>query len=107
MTRQKAISSALGCGLLFACFQFCDAIAEAQQADPRVSDIAATGKLRVGIGLANLVAAIKDPATGEYRGVAVDLGRALATRIKVDFQPIEYPRPGVVLDGARKRRLGR
>lgn len=31
----------------------------------------------------------------------MDIARALAARIKVEFQPIEYPRPGVVLDGAR------
>jgi polar amino acid transport system substrate-binding protein len=33
--------------------------------------------------------------------VAVDIARALAARIKVEFQPIEYPRPGMVLDGAQ------
>jgi len=102
MTRQKAISSALGCGLLIAFFQFAPRIAEAEQvSDPRIADIVRAGKLRVGIGLANLVSGVKDPATGELRGVAVDIARALAARIKVEFQPIEYPRPGVVLDGAR------
>src|SRR5581483_10540927 len=69
--------------------------------DPRIADIVSTGKLRVGIGLANLVSGVKDPATGELRGVAADLGRALAGRIKVEFQPIEYPRPGLVLGGAK------
>jgi polar amino acid transport system substrate-binding protein len=76
--------------------------AHAQQvSDPRVADIVQAGKLRVGIGLANLVSSIKDPATGELRGVASDLARALAARIKVDLQPIEYLRPGLVLDGAK------
>jgi polar amino acid transport system substrate-binding protein len=51
--------------------------------------------------LANLVSGVKYPANGELRGVAVDLGRALAARMNVEFQPIEYARPGVVLDGAR------
>lgn len=102
MSRQKTVFAGLGWAFLVVCFQCCDVIAEVQQSsDPRVSDIAATGKLRVGIGLANLVSGVKDPATGELRGVAVDIGRALATRIKVEFQPIEYPRPGVVLGGAR------
>jgi polar amino acid transport system substrate-binding protein len=102
MTKQKAIFSALGCGLLFAFFQFAPGIAEAEQvSDPRIADIVRAGKLRVGIGLANLVSGVKDPATGELRGVAVDIARVLAARIKVEFQPIEYPRPGVVLDGAR------
>ncbi len=102
MKRQKTILCRLGWAFLIVCFQFCGAIAEAQQgSDSRIADIVLTGKLRVGIGLANLVSGVKDPATGELRGVAVDLGRALAARLKVEFQPIEYPRPGVVLDGAR------
>jgi polar amino acid transport system substrate-binding protein len=102
MTRQKAISSAFGCGLLIAWFQFAAGHATAEQvSDPRIADIVRAGKLRVGIGLANLVSGVKDPATGELRGVAVDIARAFAARIKVEFQPIEYPRPGVVLDGAR------
>ena len=105
MTRQTAISAAVGYGLLIACFQFAPGISKAQQvSDPRIADIVRAGKLRVGIGLANLVSGVKDPATGELRGVAVDIARALAARIKVEFQPIEYPRPGVVLDGAQNNR---
>jgi len=105
MTRQTAISAAVGCGLLIACFQFAPGISKAQQvSDPRIADIVRAGKLRVGIGLANLVSGVKDPATGELRGVVVDIARALAARIKVEFQPIEYPRPGVVLDGAQNNR---
>lgn len=68
--------------------------------DPRVSDLVRDGTLRVGVGLANRGSAIKDPATGELLGVAADLGRALAARIGIAFQAIEYPRPGAVLDGA-------
>ena len=102
MNGQTTIFARLGWALLVVCFQFCDATVEAQQGpDPRIADIVSTGKLRVGIGLANLVSAVKDPATGELRGVAADLGRGLAARIKVEFQPIEYPRPGAVLGGAK------
>src|SRR5215475_15127882 len=102
MTRQTTISNALGCGLLIACIQFAPGIAKSEQvSDPRIADIVRAGKLRVGIGLANLVSGVKDPATGELRGVAEDIARALAARIKVEFQPIEYPKPGMVLDGAR------
>lgn len=75
--------------------------ARAQQAsDPRVSDLVRNGKLRVGLGLANRGSAIRDPATGELLGVAADLARALAARIGIELQPVEYPRPGAVLDGA-------
>jgi polar amino acid transport system substrate-binding protein len=72
-----------------------------QVPDPRVADIVQNGKIRVGIGLANLVSSIKEPGTGELRGVAPDLARALAARIHVEFQPIEYNRPGLVLAGAK------
>jgi polar amino acid transport system substrate-binding protein len=44
---------------------------------------------------------MKNPATGELRGLAVDLGRALATRIGVDFVAVEYPRPGAILEGVQ------
>ena len=71
-----------------------------QEPDPRVSDLVRNGKLRVGLGLANRGSAIKDPATGELLGVAADLARALASRIGIKLQPVEYPRPGAVLDGA-------
>jgi polar amino acid transport system substrate-binding protein len=101
MSTNKVVFAALRWAFLVVCFQCCCANAEQSTDDPRVSDIVATGKLRVGIGLANLVSGVKDSATGELRGVAVDVGRALATRIKVEFQAIEYPRPGLVLDGAR------
>jgi len=43
--------------------------------------------------------AIKDPATGELRGVAVDLARALAARLGVELVPVEYPSPTRVLEG--------
>ncbi len=55
----------------------------------------------MGLGLGLPTTAIKDPVTGELRGVAVDLGRALAARIGVEFVPVEYPRPGAVMEGVR------
>ena len=72
-----------------------------QLKDPRVADLVRTGKLRVGIGLGSPSGAMKNPATGELRGLAVDLGRALAMRIGVDFVAIEYPRPGAILEGVQ------
>ncbi len=53
--------------------------------DPRVADLVQAGKLRVGLGLGTPATAMKNPATGELRGPAVDLGRALAARIGVAF----------------------
>jgi polar amino acid transport system substrate-binding protein len=73
----------------------------AQQApDPRVGDIVRTGKLRVGVGLVPTFA-IKDPATGELRGVAIELARALAARLSIEVVPVEYPSPPSVLEGLK------
>ncbi len=75
-------------------------IANGQQApDPRVADIIRAGKLRVGLGVVAPHWAVKDPRTGELRGVAVDVARALATRLGVEMVPVEYPSPTKVLNG--------
>jgi ABC-type amino acid transport substrate-binding protein len=70
------------------------------QSDPRVADLVKAGKVRAGIGLTPLAIA-KEPSTGEMRGVALDLGHALAAKIGVELQPVIYPRPGAVIDGLR------
>ena len=77
-------------------------ILSAQQApDPRVADLIQAGKVRVGLGLGSPPVAIKDPVTGELRGPAWDLARALAARIGIGLLPVEYPRPGAVMEGVR------
>jgi ABC-type amino acid transport substrate-binding protein len=64
--------------------------AYAQQGqDPRVADLIQAARLRVGIGLGTPALAIKNPTTGEIRGPAVELGRALAARVGIDFVAIE------------------
>ena len=46
-----------------------------------VRDLAPTGKLRAAINLGNMVLAQKDPASGEPRGITVDLARELGRRL--------------------------
>jgi len=72
-----------------------------QSSDPRVADLVQAGKIRVGLGLGNHASAMKDPVTGEMRGLASDLARALAAHIGVALQVVEYPRPGAVFEGAQ------
>jgi hypothetical protein len=72
-----------------------------QSADPRVADIVHAGKLRVGLGVGSPVLALKDLTTGEIRGPALGLARALAKKIGVEVAPVEYPRPGAVLAGLK------
>ena len=61
--------------------------------------LAPTGKLRVAF-LSGPIYATKDPATGELKGVAVDLGKDLARRVGVPFDPVVYPNPSALVGGA-------
>jgi polar amino acid transport system substrate-binding protein len=70
----------------------------ASPADARQA-LAPTGQLRVAF-LSGALYATKDPATGELKGVAVDLGKELARRAGVPFQPLLYPNPAAILAGA-------
>lgn len=56
-------------------------------------ELAPTGTLRVGLILSNQVLVTTDPQTGELRGVTVALGKALAQRLGVPFEPVGYPNP--------------
>ena len=86
----------------FVAFVACVFAAQAQQApDPRVADLVRSGKLRVALGLGSPVLATKDSKSGEVRGPALDLARLLATKIGVQLVPVEYPRPGAILQGVR------
>jgi polar amino acid transport system substrate-binding protein len=69
--------------------------------DPRVTDLVQAGKVRVGLGVVAPHWAVKDPATGELRGVAVDIARALATRLGIELVVVEYPSPSRVPDGLK------
>jgi len=62
--------------------------------------VAPTGKLRVAF-LSAAIYAIKDPATGELKGVAIDLGKDLARRVGVPFDPVVYPNPPALIGGAK------
>ena len=75
--------------------------AQAQSSDPRVADLVQSGKLRIALGLGSPVLAVKDPQSGEVRGPALDLGRVLAAKIGVRLEPVEYPRPGAILQGVQ------
>lgn len=62
--------------------------------------VAPTGKLRVAFLLVPLYAA-KDPATGDLSGIAPDLGRQLAQRLGVPFEPVIYPNPPALVGGVK------
>lgn len=61
--------------------------------------LAPTGKLRVAFSVAAIYG-MKDSATGELKGMAVDLGKELARRLGVPFVPVAYPAPPALIRGA-------
>ena len=65
--------------------------ATAQPISPATrAELAPTGKLRVGIHLANIYVVAKDPASGELRGVAIDLSHELARRTGLSVEFVSY-----------------
>jgi polar amino acid transport system substrate-binding protein len=61
------------------------------------AELAPTGKLRVGLILSNQVLVTKDSSTGELRGVTINLGKALAQRLGVPFEPVGYANPAALV----------
>jgi len=66
------------------------------------TELAPTGKLRVGLLVTNRAYVIKDGPAAEMQGVGVDLGRELARQLNTAFEPVRYRNVAALLDGARK-----
>ena len=65
------------------------------------SELAPTGKLRAAINFGNPVLAQKDPASGEPRGVSVDLARELGRRLGVPVELVIFDAAGKVFDALK------
>jgi polar amino acid transport system substrate-binding protein len=77
-------------------------VAGAQRStDSRVADLVRVGKLRAGLGIVAPHWAVKGQKSGELRGVAVDVARALASRLGIELVTVEYPSPPGVLEGLK------
>ena len=63
--------------------------------------LAPTSKLRVGLLLGSPTMVIRDSASGEMKGVGFDLGKELARRMGVPFEPVLYPSIGALLDSGK------
>jgi polar amino acid transport system substrate-binding protein len=68
-----------------------------------VSDLAPTARLRAAINFGNPILATRDAATGEPRGVSVDLSRELAKRLGVPVELVTYDAAGKVVEGLKSR----
>jgi len=69
-----------------------------EKPDPRIADLVRAGRLRVALYPPQYA---KDPVTGELRGWTIELARALAARIGVEFLPVEYPTPPQALNALK------
>ena len=70
--------------------------AQHSQPDPRVADLVTVGKLRVGVFPSFQYS--KDLATGQPRGLAIGIARALATRLGLgEVITVEHPTPPQVV----------
>src|SRR5258706_12246126 len=66
-----------------------------------IFDLAPTGKLRAAINFGNNLLTAKDPATGEPRGIAIDLARELGRRLGVPVEIVGYDSPGALADAVK------
>src|SRR5688500_14787562 len=77
--------------------------AMAQDKAAALKELAPTGKLRGGVAVgpaASALWATKDPATGQPRGVTVDLGTALAQRLGVPVELVVHKSSGEIIEAA-------
>ena len=63
------------------------------------ADIARDGRLRVGIMYTNPVVSVRDPATGNLSGIAVDLAQELGGRIDAAVDLVGYETTAAMLIG--------
>jgi polar amino acid transport system substrate-binding protein len=65
------------------------------------SELAPTGTLRVGINYGNFLLVNKAPGSGEFRGIAVDLGRELGRRLGVPVELVAFDAAGKLADAVK------
>ena len=58
--------------------------------------LAPSGKLRVGVYPDSPFSVVRDPVSGEMNGIAVELGKALAMRLDVPYELVEFRRPAEI-----------
>lgn len=66
-----------------------------------VATLAPTGTLRAAINFGNPILATKDVATGEPRGVSVDLARELGRRLGVPVELVPFAAAGKVVEAVK------
>jgi polar amino acid transport system substrate-binding protein len=67
------------------------------------TELAPSGSLRAAINFGNPILAVRDVATGEARGVSVDLARELGKRLGLPVELVLYTAAGKVVEGIQTR----
>ena len=65
------------------------------------ADLAPLGTLRAGVNYGNFILATRDAATGESRGVAIDLLQDVGRRLAVPVEIVPYESVAVMVDAAK------
>jgi polar amino acid transport system substrate-binding protein len=98
----RPVAVALGLLAIAAALAACAARPPASIPDAgALRELAPSGKLRAAINFGNPILAGKDAATGEARGVSVDLARELGRRLGVPVELVGYTAAGKVVEGAK------
>jgi len=78
----------------------CAGIASAPSQEERRA-LAPTGKLRVALYTGAPASIVRGVTLNDSKGVGFDLGKELAQRIGVPFEPVVYPSPGAIMEGLK------
>ena len=96
---QRALTAILGV-LLAAC------AAAPSLPDPAIrAALAPGGTLRVGVYPGSPTSLVRDAASGEIKGVTIDLGAAMAARLGAAVERVEFRRIAEVLDAMKSGRV--
>src|ERR1700687_3361970 len=60
-----------------------------------------SGKLRVGVYSGSPFSMVRDPVSGEMKGMAVELGKAFAMRLDVPYEQVEFRRPAEIYEALK------
>ena len=101
-SRLRPLAAAFGVLALVAALAACATRPSAAMADAAVrTELAPSGTLRAAINFGNPILASRDAASGEARGVSVDLARELGKRLGVPVELVGYTAAGKVVEGAK------
>jgi polar amino acid transport system substrate-binding protein len=70
-----------------------------------VTELAPSGTLRAAINFGNPILATRDAATGQARGVSVDLSRELAKRLGVPLELVTVPSAGQAVEAIKSGKV--